>query len=170
MRQQCHHFLHSHFESETGFDHQRCHDQSEFSTFKTVSTNTQLTNHQQCHDMIFGIFLYELPGPGRTVSWCWGRKMRRVRADEDRDQWGWGDPRLVNCPSRRSSYLSLALCVDPKERRVHTAVFHPKGVERTRFPTTTIQRWVFQVMDTQQTNPENMSFGWVDFFVSFISQ
>ena len=44
--------------------------------------------------------------------------MRRVRADEDRDQWGWGDPRLVYCPSRRSLYLSLALCVDPKERRV----------------------------------------------------
>ena len=39
-------------------------------------------------------------------------------------------------------------------------MFQPKGVERTRFPTTTIQRWVFQVMDTQQTNPENTSFGW----------
>ena len=46
------------------------------------------------------------------------------------------------------------------KRETGRAMFQSKGVERTRFPTTTIQRWVFQVTDTQQTNPENMNFGW----------
>ena len=48
MQQQRHHFLHSHSKSETGFDHQRCGDQSEFSTI-TNNVMTKVSNKNLEH-------------------------------------------------------------------------------------------------------------------------